>query len=111
MSAAVMSAIAIVSAAAISAVFAWLSHRGNARVEQVAAVLDAYNEIVKNLQSELKRVQTELETVREAMDDCERRGAELRMELEEMKAEMAGMRNTARPAPKTAPRKRTNKAS
>jgi len=41
MSAAVMSAIAVVSAAGISAFFAWLSHRGNAKVEQVAAVLDA----------------------------------------------------------------------
>lgn len=111
MSAALMSAIAVVSAAAISAAFAWLSHRGNARVEQVAAVLDAYNEIVKNLQSELKRVQTELENVRSAMDDCERRGAELREELEQMKAEMAGMRNTSQQTPKASTRKRTTKAS
>jgi phage shock protein A len=106
MSAALVSALAVVSAAAISAMFAWLSHRGNARVEQVAAVLDAYNEIVKNLQSELKRVQTELDNVREAMIDCERRGAELREELELMKAEMAGIRTT----PKVATRKRAPKA-
>lgn len=111
MPAALMSAIAIISAAAISAVFAWMSHRGNARVEQVAAVLDAYNEIVKNLQSELKRVQTELDTVRQTMVDCERRSDELRDELDEMKADMAGMRTTTGATPKTAPRKRTTKAS
>lgn len=108
MSAAVMSAIAVVSAAGISAFFAWLSHRGNAKVEQVAAVLDAYNEIVKNLQSELRRVQAELDSVREAMADCERRSAELREELEEMKTEMAGLKPTKVTAPA---RKRSPKAS
>ena len=74
----------------------------------MSAVLDAYNEIVKNLQSELKRVQTELDTVREAMIDCERRSAELREELEQMKQDMAGMRSTPKqPQPQ---RKRATKA-
>lgn len=103
MSTAVTSAIAVVLAAGISAVFAWLSQRGNARVEQVAAVLDAYNEIVRNLQTELARVQTELVTVREEMRDCERRAAELKGEMEQMRVEMAVLESTLlkpKPVPK-----------
>lgn len=117
MGAAIMSGIAIVVAAGISAFFAWLSHRGNAKVEQVASVLEAYNEIVKNLQAELLRVQTELDRVREDMRDCERRSEELKDELQRMRTEMEllmraeiellKMPNT----PAAKPRKRTNKAS
>lgn len=109
MSQALVSAIAVVSAAGVSAIFAWLSHRGNARVEQVAAVLDAYNEIVKNLQGELQRVQTELGRVRVEMRDCERRSSELKRELDEMRAEMDKMKSP--PPPAKPVRKRTTKTS
>lgn len=98
---ALITALSVVSAAGISAFFAWLSHRGNARVEQVHAVLEAYNEIVKNLQNELQRVQNELETVRNDMRDCEQRSIELRVELEQMKVEMAGLRTVTQPVPVT----------
>ena len=104
MAPALISALAIVCAAGVSAMFAWMSHRGNAKVEQVAAVLDAYNEIVKKLQAELQRVQAELARVRDDMRDCERRSTELKIELDEMKADMALL---GRPVA----RKRTAKAS
>jgi peptidoglycan hydrolase CwlO-like protein len=101
MSTALITALSVVSAAGISALFAWLSHRGNAKVEQVHAVLEAYNEIVRNLQNELQRVQTELETARNDMRDCEQRSVELRAELEQMKLEMAGLRAVTEPVPVT----------
>jgi peptidoglycan hydrolase CwlO-like protein len=101
MQTALITALSVVTAAAISAFFAWLAHRGNAKVEQVAAVLDAYNEIVKNLQTELQRVQTELGHVRNDMRDCERRSQELRAELEQMKTELAGFRTATAPVPVT----------
>lgn len=107
MSTALISALSVVSAAVISGAFAWMSHRGNAKVEQVAAVLDAYNEIVKNLQTELQRVQNELAHVRTEMRDCERRSTELKKELDEMKAQFKAMK----PEPAATPRKRTPKAS
>lgn len=77
----------------------------------MAAVLDAYNEIVKNLQTELSRVQTELVTVREEMRDCERRAAELKGEMEQMRVEMAVLETALlkAPPPPTAPRKRAVK--
>lgn len=109
MSAALAPALAVVLAALVSAVFGWLSHRGNAKVEQVAALLDAYNEIVKNLQNELQRVQTELATVREEMRDCEKRAVELKHELEEMKIMMVaihGSDGNGQP-----PRKRSSRTS
>lgn len=107
MSTAIITAISVVSAAAVSSVFAWMSHRGNAKVEQVAAVLDAYNEIVKNLQAELARVQAELGRVRDDMRDCERRSTELKKELDEMRADMVKL-HAGPKAP--ASRKRPTKA-
>lgn len=89
MNTALVSGISVVSAAGISAVFGWITHRGQVKAAQVGSLLAGYNEIVKNLQSEVHRLRDELESVRDEMKDCERRSYELRRELDEMRETMA----------------------
>lgn len=105
-----ISAIAMVCAALVTAWFGYISHKGRGKVEQVNAVLDAYNEIVRNLQNEVGRLSAELLLVREELKDCERRSDEMQRELEELRGQIAkkpATRAKKTVAKKTAAPKRT----
>jgi len=79
-------AISVVAAAAISGGFVWHTQRDGNKVAKMRTVLEAYDGIVKNLQTEVERLRADIEGMRVAMEDCESRSASLARELDDLKA-------------------------
>lgn len=79
-------AISVVAAAAISGGFVWHTQRDGNKVAKMRTVLEAYDGIVKNLQTEVERLRCDLDGMRSAMEDCENRSAALAKELDDLKA-------------------------
>lgn len=88
-------AISVVAAAAISGGFVWHTQRDGNKVAKMRTVLEAYDGIVKNLQTEVERLRSDIETMRVAMEDCENRSAELARELDDLKAYVESKHPTA----------------
>lgn len=82
-------AISVIAAAAISGGFVWHTQRDGNKVAKMRTVLEAYDGIVKNLQSEVERMRHDLEAMRIATEECENRSEMLANELAELKAYVA----------------------
>lgn len=111
-------AISVVAAAAISGGLLWNTQREGLKVTKMRSLLEAYDAIVQNLQTEVERLGKDLDNVRQAMDECESRNAEVEKRVAELTIEVAacsekhsasGQRNKPGPKPGTkraAPKKK-----
>lgn len=69
-----------ITALVASAVTWWTNHHKN-EVDETTTLFDAYNDVVTNLQSEIKRLQDELADIRNEMKKCEESNKHLLKEI------------------------------
>lgn len=85
MNTAIITGIASIIAALIAAYFAMRGKKGENRVSEIAQLLDGYKDIVHTLQSEVKRLEERIESMKVEMEDCERRNAATERQLAELR--------------------------
>jgi peptidoglycan hydrolase CwlO-like protein len=97
--------------AMISGSFLWHTQKDGNKVSKINTVLVAYDGIVKNLQAEIDRMKHDLEDMRSAMDECEKRNSSLATEVALLREQVEGLgespvKNDEQvPKKKAAPRK------
>lgn len=72
--------------AAMTAWFTFRTKREEMGVQEIRTVLSGYKEIVGTLQDEIARLHIEITQMRNAMEDCERRNAEMESEVARLRA-------------------------
>ena len=92
-----ITAVGVICAALVSGWFGYVSHKGRSRVDEMQTVLTAYDEIVKNLQSEVMRLSAEVTTFRNELADCEERSENLRREIDVLKREIQSQSKQSNP--------------
>ena len=102
------SGITAVVVALISGLFVWHTQKDGNKVSKINAVMDAYDSIVKNLQAEVDRMKHDMDDMRSAMEECERRNQALGAEIASLKRQVEGL--GGKPATVAAPAKPARKA-
>ena len=72
----------------VAVLTAWFTHRTKREemgVEEIRTVLSGYKEIVGTLQDEIARLQVEILQMRDSMADCERKNAEMELEIAQLR--------------------------
>lgn len=101
------SGITAVVVAVVSGFFVWHTQKDGNKVSKINAVMDAYDSIVKNLQAEVDRMKHDMEDMRAAMEECEKRNWALGMEIASLKEQLTAIGTKPAPAAKkAAPRKK-----
>lgn len=83
--AAIVSGSLAVIVAIVTAWFTFRTKREEMGVQEIRTVLSGYKEIVGTLQDEIARLQVEITQMRNAMEDCERRNAEMESEVAQLR--------------------------
>lgn len=115
MSPEIASTISVVAAAIISGGFVWNAQKDGNKVSKMNTVLEAYDGIVRNLQAEVERMKSDLDSLRKVQMECEERNAKLACELEELKNFVQGQHPQENPVvderKKPGPKPGTKRAS
>ena len=83
-----VAAIAALSSAVtaiVSSLFTSWSNKDKNEIEESATLFDAYNDVVNNLQTEISRLQSELNSIRDEMKKCESSNKLLLREIHKLK--------------------------
>lgn len=112
MSPQVASGVTAILVAVVSGFFIWNAQKDGNKVSKINTVLDAYDGIVKNLQTEIDRMRHDLEDMRSAMDECEKKNTSLATQVALLRKQVDGFGgspikpNTVEPVKKTTAPKR-----
>ena len=63
----------------------WHTQKDGNKVSKMNTVLEAYDGIVRNLQAEVGRMKSDMESLRQTQAECEERNEKMAEELEELK--------------------------
>jgi peptidoglycan hydrolase CwlO-like protein len=85
------SGVTAVVVALISGLFVWHTQKDGNKVSKINAVMDAYDSIVKNLQAEVDRMKHDMDDMRSAMEECERRNQALGAEIASLKQQVESL--------------------
>ena len=85
----IVSAIAGLLTAAVTAWFAFRASNGSTRVQEIKTVMDAYTDLVENLRGEVDRLRDQIAEMTLEMTRCEQRNLRMAEELDTLKRQFA----------------------
>lgn len=86
---ALISGLAGLLTAAVTAWFAFRASNGTTRVQEIQTVMDAYTDLVENLRSEVDRLRDQIAVMYLDMTRCEQRNMKMAEELATLKKQFA----------------------
>ena len=86
---AIISAVAGLLTAAITAWFAFRATHGSTRVQEIQTVMDGYTDLVENLRMEVDRLREQIAEMNLEMTRCEQRNLKMAEELATLKKQFA----------------------